>query len=302
MKTPKNMRNIVYIILALTFLGTSCNKVLDIAPTAYISSDIALEDSVGVERAIVGAYSGLQAIGLYSRNAAIVGDIAADNLKWTGTTQEYGQILRNNILADNAVSEGMWAASYSLINQVNSVLLKLPEVGYKSSTGKNKSEGEALFLRALMYDYLVSFYGNLPLRMLPTFDLSTIDFDPSTAKEVFEQITKDLEEAVLLLPLSNSEGRATQTSAQALLARTYLARYHLTADDSYATKSIQLASDVIAASSGLAPTFAELFEQAGNASESLMEIAYDIQNFNRLAQYYYFRDPNERYEIAPSEE
>lgn len=302
MKTPKNMRNIVYIILALTFLGTSCNKVLDIAPTAYISSDIALEDSVGVERAIVGAYSGLQAIGLYSRNAAIVGDIAADNLKWTGTTQEYGQILRNNILADNAVSEGMWAASYSLINQVNSVLLKLPEVGYKSSTGKNKSEGEALFLRALMYDYLVSFYGNLPLRMLPTLDLSTIDFDPSTAKEVFEQITKDLEEAVLLLPLSNSEGRATQTSAQALLARTYLARYHLTADDSYATKSIQLASDVIAASSGLAPTFAELFEQAGNASESLMEIAYDIQNFNRLAQYYYSRDLNGRYEIAPSED
>lgn len=297
---PKEMKNIAYTLLIITLFFFSCNKVLDVMPTAYVSSDIALNDSVGIERAIVGAYSGLQAIGLYSRNAAIVGDIAADNLVWTGTTQEYGQIMNKTILADNAVSEGMWAASYSVINQVNNILYSIPDLSYKSPNGGNKSEGEALFLRALMYHYLVSFYGNVPLRLLPTIDLSTIDFEPSTKTEVFEWIINDLETAVSLLPVTNSVGRATRISAQALLARVSLAQFHANGNTDLASKAIQIASELISASSGLETRFADLFEPDINSTESLMEIAYDIQNFNRLAQYYYSRDLNGRYEIAPS--
>lgn len=295
------MKKTIYSLLLFAFVATSCNKVLDVTPTAYISSDIALNDSIGVERAVVGAYSGLQAIGLYSRNAAIVGDIAADNLVWTGTTQEYGQIQNKKIVADNGVSEGMWAASYNVINQANNILAKLPAIPYKSANGKNKSEGEALFLRSLMYHYLASFYGNLPLRLTPTLDLSTIDFEGSPKTEVFARIITDLEAAESLLPATNFYGRANRTSASALLARAYLSQYHATGNTAYAESAIQKATEIINASSGLAPTFAELFNQSANSPESLMEIAYDIQNFNRLAQYYYSRDLNGRYEVAPSQ-
>ncbi len=294
------MKNITYIILIISFIASSCNKILDVEPTAYVSTDIALVDSTGVERAVVGSYSGLQAIGLYSRNAAIVGDLAADNLVWTGTTQEYGQIMNRNIAADNGVSEGMWTAAYNVINRVNTILFKLPEIKFRSPNGKNKAEGEALFLRALMYDYLVSYYGNLPLRLLPTLDLSTLDMAPVGKTRIYEQITADLERAIELLPETNSNGRATVRSAKGLFARACLSRYHATGDAVFATKAIQTASELIAASSGLETSFAQLFNPAASSSESLMEIAYDVQNFNRLAQYYYTRDLNGRYEVAPS--
>ena len=294
------MKNIKYIILIISVVTASCNKILDVEPTAYVSTEISLIDSTGVERALVGSYSGLQAIGLYNRNAAIVADLAADNLVWTGTTQEYGQIMNHAIAADNGVSEGMWTAAYTVINRVNNILFELPNITYRSANGQDKAEGESLFLRALMYNYLVSFYGNLPLKLLPTHDLSAVDMEPVSKNTIYEQIILDLEKATILLPAINSVGRATNASAKGLLARSYLTLFHEKGVTELATKAIQLATELIDASSGLAPTFAELFQPIGNSSESLMEISFDIQNFNRLAQYYYSRDLNGRYEVAPS--
>lgn len=293
------MKKIAYILLISTLLA-SCNKVFDVNPTASVSSDIALQDSTGVVRAMVGSYSGLQAVGLYGRNAAIIADLAADNLVWTGTTQDYGQIMNKPIPADNAILDGMWAAAYDVINRVNNILQKLPEINYKSDRGRSAAEGEALFIRALMYDYLASYFGGVPLRLQPTLDLSGIDMEKSTQSVVLEAVISDLELAASKLPQTSPVGRANAVAAKALQARASLTLYHLTGNTSLAAKAAQLSAEVIASQNGLAATFAELFDAGTVSPESLLEITYDLQNFNRLAQYYYSRDLNGRYEIAPS--
>ncbi|MDP2236713.1 MAG: RagB/SusD family nutrient uptake outer membrane protein [Bacteroidales bacterium] len=295
------MKRQLYIILAFAVFLASCNKMLEVNPVASVSSDISLKDSTGVERAIIGSYSALQYVGTYGRNLAIVSDLAADNLVWTGTTQLYGQIQNKPIPADNGVIDGMWSAAYDGINRVNNILSKLPSIAYKSENGKKGVTGEALFLRALLHYNLSSYFGGVPLRLQPTVDLSNIDIEKSSKTDIYSSAISDLEAAVGLLPNANITGRANVNSAKALLARVYLAHYHESGAASSAQKAIEVATNLISNTTlSLAVNYSSLFVPTVNSSESLFEVVYDVQNFNRLAQYYYSRDLNGRYEVAPS--
>src|SRR5258706_7115947 len=86
--------------------------------------------------------------------------------------------------------------------------------------------GEAKFLRAFCYFYLVNLFGDVPL--LTTTDFASNSIAPRTpVNQVYDQIIADLKQAVNILPFdySNTNGeriRATKWAASALLARVYL--------------------------------------------------------------------------------
>ena len=67
------MKKVIYILFALLFSLAGCNKVLDVSPVDSVDADKAIKDKTGVERAIIGSYNALQAVGLYGRNMMIVG-------------------------------------------------------------------------------------------------------------------------------------------------------------------------------------------------------------------------------------
>lgn len=110
------MKTIKYSLIFLILALGSCTKILDVQPTAAISSSEAIKDKNGVDRAITGGYNALQQVGSYGRNQILVQDLAADNLVWTGTTQDYAQIANNMIASDNGTNEGLWASNYDCIN------------------------------------------------------------------------------------------------------------------------------------------------------------------------------------------
>jgi hypothetical protein len=293
------MKKILYIFLAMSMVIGSCTKVLDVEPTQSISTDQAIKDKKGVENAVIGSYSALQAVGLYGRNQVIVGDLAADNLVWTGTTQDYAQVGNHNIPADNGIVDGMWTAAYDGLNRVNNVLAKLSSISDMSQEERDHFEGELLFIRALLHFRLTNLFGQIPIKTQPTVDLNSIDQPVNPVEQVYTQVITDLQAAESKLPQTAALGRASKFSAKGLLARVYLFNYHLKGDASFATLSIQKASDVINEGGfSLAPAYANLF--ADNTSESVFEIVYDLQNFNRLAQYFYPRSLTGRYEVAPS--
>ncbi len=149
------MKKIIYLFAALSFSFAACNKVLDVSPVDSIPAEDAINDKAGVERALTGSYNALQLTGLYSRNAIAVGDLSADNLTWTGTMLEYGQIEDKPIPAENPIIESMWAASYDGINRVNNILVKLPSISDLTPYESGAYEGEALFIRALLHYYLI---------------------------------------------------------------------------------------------------------------------------------------------------
>ena len=194
----------------------SCSKVFDVNPTASISSDLAISDKSGVEHALTGTYNALQAVGLYGRNYLIIGDLAADNLTWTGTSQDYGQIEHKPVPADNSIVDGFWAAAYDGINRANNILYKLPSISGLTQQEYNQFEGEALFIRALLYYDLVSYFGGVPLKLEPTLDLNNINSSRNTAADVFDQIISDLNNARTKLSPTRIAGRASSFSASSV--------------------------------------------------------------------------------------
>ncbi len=89
---------------------------------------------------------------------------------------------------------------------------------------KTKLIGEARFLRAWAYFYAVRLWGDIPLITTPQTANST-DFLPSRApqEEVYKLIVEDLLAAEAAgLPVTETNGRATQIAAKSLLSKVYL--------------------------------------------------------------------------------
>jgi hypothetical protein len=297
------MKKIYIILIAACVILSSCGKLLDLYPTNSIASDIALKDSVGIEKALVGSYNALQLTGMYSRYYVIIGDLVADNLQWSGTTGDYGQIDHIPIPADNSLLDEMWYAAYDGINRVNNIIYALPDIQYASETNRNKVMAEALFLRALFHYDMTVYFGDIPLRTVPTLDLSSIEIERSPRTLVFSQIIEDLEFARNNLPSTTVTGRADYYSAAALLAKTYLADFQYNNNIASADSSAKIAERII--NSGeflLEPEYIGLYTPDITSTESIFEVVYDVQNFNRLAQYFYSRELSGRYEVSPTTE
>ncbi len=293
------MKKTTYLLMLVSLMLGSCTKVLDVEPTASISNEVAIKDKVGVERAIIGSYTSLQATGIYGRNRVIIGGLSADNLTWTGTSYEYFQIENNNVPAENLIIDGAWSAAYDGLNRVNNVLAAMGNISDLSAAERDKFEGEALFMRALFHYNLVTMFGGVPIKTTPTADISNIDQARNTPEDVYLQVIADLTLAEGKLPATNAAGRANKFAASALLARVYLNHYHNTGDASYATLAIEKADKVLTEGGyELTNPYSSLYE--GGSNEIIFEIVFDAQNKNRLAEYFFPRSLAGRYEIAPT--
>lgn len=298
------MKKKIYYLFALAFVFASCNKILDVNPTDAVPADLAINNKVGVEHALVGSYNALQSSSLYSLDIVVVGDLVADNLTWTGTTQTYGQFENKPVPSVNGVVDGMWTACYDGINRVNNILYRLPAISDLTETEVKQYKGEALFIRALLYFDLVNYFGGVPLRTQPTLDLTYVDLERSSIEQVYAQIIADLTEAKAKLPatkVTKVVGRANTYSVSALLAKVSLAKFQLTNNQASADLAISEAGRVISEGGyTLKSDYSSLFNPGVPSEESVFEIVYDLQNYNRLAQYLYPILLLGRYEFAPT--
>lgn len=292
------MKKISILLLISGLLTISCTKMLDVQPTASISADQAIKDKTGVEKAITGAYYSLHDVGNYGRNHVIAEDLLADNLDWTGTNRDYSQLATNQIQTNNGIVDGIWFSNYDCINRVNNVLDRIGGIDMGAGE-RNTFTGDALFLRALSHFNLLCYFGGIPIKTKPTLDLSGVNQARNSADEVFAQVIADLKQAEQLLPATRPLGWASSFSASALLARVYLTQFHKTGAPALAKLAIEKA-DLVINQGGytLAPSYPELFN--GNTTESVFEVVFDVQNYNRLAQYFFPVSLTGRYEVSPT--
>ena len=115
---------------------------------------------------------------------------------------------------------------YRGINTCNAVISRAGAVTGVSDATKKLRIAEVKFLRAHYYYILHEQYGPLDLRLTETL-APTKETKRNTSAEVYAQIIKDCTEAIADLENkghSNDYGRATKASAEALLAKVYLAK------------------------------------------------------------------------------
>jgi len=159
-------------------------------------------------------------------NVTYPASFSADELMIAGNVNDsYAQFYRNELLSINPIVEQTWRYHYTLIYGANSILEGLAESKITPAL-KNQLIGEAKFLRAFQYFYLINFFGAVPY--VTTTDYRTNGMlSRMPVPQVYENIKNELTEARGLLAsdysYSNSERvRVNKWAAEALLARVYL--------------------------------------------------------------------------------
>lgn len=229
------MKKIYLLITCAGFLAAGCNKsLLDTNPHDRYLENTFWSTPEAANAGLVGCYSVL-------RNDGVFG--GKDNLAGSSTTALWDETLSpnaynySNSLSFNTIASGQQMAStggiitgrygdcYTGIGRCNTFLKKVDEVQGMDEAAVARMKGEALFLRALYYFMLQTYYGDVPLIVDPPDLEEQADLPRTPRAEVVAQILADLDAAAGILPPSYSGtniGRATKGAAMALKARVLL--------------------------------------------------------------------------------
>jgi len=279
-------------MVASVLFFTACDKLLDLEPYQNISEELSLESDANVKSVLKGAYSQFDDPAIYGgcllRNSELLG--AADECMWTGTYSGPRQIYNKQMNSSNEDATSQWIDSYQVINITNNVLSALDVV---DEADRDRVEGEALFLRSLMFFDLVRYFAQqyqtgsaatqlgVPIVLTPTRGIDENSFvSRNSVEEVYNQVIADLTAAAAKLPEEN-EVYSSSGAATALLARVYLQK------GDYA-KARDAANTVI--SSGLyelQPTYADVFNNNDNTAEDIFATQITPQDrFSAMTEYF----------------
>ncbi len=227
---------------------SACEDFLKIDPPKHeLSTPTVFTSDAIAEAAMRGVYSELTtslfANGLGSSITAL-GDYMADQLY--STSALYDPYSDNMILPDHEFIGQNWSGLYKIIYQANSVLEGLASSTLISAAKMEQLEGEARFIRAFCYFYLVNLWGDVPLVLTTDYRVNS-SIARASLDLVYDQIEMDLVRAQQLLgdDYSISGGgrtRANRSVATALLARMYLYREQWVKAEVEATKVIEHAA------------------------------------------------------------
>lgn len=236
-----------YIITGLTIAvmcSTSCTreKLFD-QPLDAVSTATAFSSPERIDKASTGMYSALQNINWGCGRNMIYTDVQGLDVN---PSTFFGNVgFFSQMRPDDGTISSAWVAAYNTIYTANLFVKNFTPVMNTVAVEKaNQYLGEAEFIRAYNYFYLVNLWGQtytdpikgpsknlgVPLVLEAADDpfATATQIPRSTVKEVYDQMEKDLLDAESKLPLSyngdayTSVARATKSAARGLLMRMYL--------------------------------------------------------------------------------
>lgn len=282
-------------LLVIIVLVTSCADKLDKLPPQAISSEIALTTEENVNKVLIGAYDVLGTGDLFGgvvlRNSEL---LAADGeIAFTGTFQQPGEIWNKEITTTNSDIAEMWLDGYDAINITNNVLSALDV--YSDPSAADLVQGEASFIRGLIYFELVKYFGlpyssgnaatnlGVPIVLTRTEGVNEESkLARNTVQEVYTQALADLTTAAGLLPADNG------VFANSIVANTMIARLNLQMGD-YAA-ALTAANQAISDASGLYfmnTSYAAAFNNESNGLEDIFTMQVTTQDGANSMQLYY---------------
>lgn len=295
------------LILAFVAVFSSCNKKLDVPPQNTLTPD-QIGSADDIKAVLFGGYATLQNANSLGEKFNTFGELLVHNgdLDWAGTFETYTDLSQNSQVRTSPEVYRVWANSYHTINTANLVLSKLDVL---IGDEKTEIEGEAKFLRAIAYYYLVNLYaqpyssGNaaanpgVPLILEPVtgFVPERDKLPRASVEAVYTQVVSDLEDAAAKMPDASEDARATRYSALALLSRVYLSQLKY-------TEAATAANEVIESGEfALTGTYAGAFNNASNSSEDIFAIQQTSQSNSGTSNFgmttFYSADPEGRGEI-----
>jgi len=188
-KNGRKLKPVIFLFLtALLIIGHGCKKFVEVpAPTTQLSSDNVYTSDATATSVLTGVYT-LMATPLIAQTAGeTINSISLTNGLSADELTLYGGYANNNTKLVqyylNQLTSGIqstpplgctWPDLYSKLYTVNLALQRL-----QSSTGltpaiRQQLMGEAMFLRAFFYFYLVNLYGAVPLTMTSDYTFNAV--------------------------------------------------------------------------------------------------------------------------------
>lgn len=213
------MKKIIILLLVISMV--SCDSLLDVNPTDKYSTDTFWADQEQYNAALTGCYNSL-----YNSQSFFNGETEMITPNATAYNEASGTrgVANGAALSTTELFANFWNAAYGAIGRANTLLDHIDGAPFDEVL-RNRMKGEALFLRALNYSYLVNHFGGCPLITHTPDNEAQGNLPRNTKDEVVAQVISDLELAADLLPAnytSADKGRVTKGAALALKARMLL--------------------------------------------------------------------------------
>jgi hypothetical protein len=275
---------IIYTVIVLALFNNACKKALDLKQQGVYTSDNYFRNEVDAVNAVSGIYSLLEEED-YIGHAEATFDVPSDDYWRSGDHGEDEGIENLTYDASNAAIKYPWKWRYEEINRSTNCIINIPKITAISTDVKNRSMGEAYFLRAFGYWRLMIIHGDVPIITEDDYTKQTFNVPKSPIEDVRKQIESDLLKAVDLLPESYTaadRGRVSKGTALGFLTKLYM--YWEKFPQAIATGQKVISNSHYA----LAANYADNFTRANEASTELLFSIQAVQNVvtNDFTVYY----------------
>lgn len=207
-----------------------------------------------------------------------------------------------------------WSICYRQVYKANTVLAEIDKINRQSGdeAAWQNAKGSAFFLRGISFAQVAWIWSlaydkntaavdkGIPLRIDPDFNIPSAR---ASVAQTYEQITGDLKQAAVLLPVTPVHVlRPSRTAAYGWLARVYLSMGQYDSAFAYADKYLQLKNSLMdfnqlnASSASPVAAYNEeviyhstIFRTVTIASSLIDSVLYQSYNENDLRKTVYFR-------------
>ena len=217
------------LLCGFVLLGpTACKDFLEEKDPANLTPESFYTIPDHAEAAIAAAYADMRfygdGSGIFSSNWQMLEAVTGTSTTETAQNSDLNNLYSLSYDGNTQHPINFWNGLYRVIANANLVLEKVPPITPMPEAQKTKILGEARFLRAWSYFYLVRLWGDVPIVTMPQ-TASSENFYPTRApqEEVYQLIVEDLKAAEAAgLPWMDVSGRANLAAAKSLLAKVYL--------------------------------------------------------------------------------
>ena len=222
----KNSNRLILITLpAIILISAACNKnPLDQHPTGVYTTGNFWRNQNDVIAGITGIYNVLTTEDWVGHNLYIFDD-QSDDISVEGDHPDFKAIERFNIDPTLQVLYTLWPFAYEQIGRANNAIIYIPKVPVIDEGIRQRSLGEAYFLRAHAYFELSKIYGEVPLILEQNVLSGTYNVSKSSVDSIRAQVESDLLKAIELLPETYTDadrGRVSKGAAMGMLCKLYL--------------------------------------------------------------------------------
>lgn len=226
-----NLKNMIFykmkigiLILSVLLFFTSCEEFLDQKPTDGLVRSEYWNNKEEVLNTLSAAYVKLADL---DYTLFLHGEIRGDMInRYSRTNINQIRLMQNNIQSTHP--DARWTGFYSTINLCNHVITLAPAVQDRDATFNdyllNQYVSEAIFIRGLMYFYLVRIFKDVPYITEPS-GTDDVEFFVSltSADDILAAVKDDLLNIRDKIPseytaIEETKSRATRAAVNALLA------------------------------------------------------------------------------------